>query len=318
MLADTVLGSLLVKAERHAIAGKRTAKENVGELKEYWALPLNQRDAFHERIRAAGRRGAIVVQWSKQGGDDKTVERISVRDTQALASFLGAKSAETALREATELLSPWTDKNARIKEILSRWSQGMKVRSLGPDSAPSFVDALRVLEALALSPGEDQVLRRMSVRLFSNSKHIENLNRPLDLLTNATLLAPARTRLELFNQLGLVKEPHPFLVAGSGVLRLQEDQEATVLSPFLGVASKTINGYSGAPAWILSVENLTTFHLCSQLSAARDGLIVYTGGMPSPAWASAYTAILDDCPPVIPIFHWGDIDADGFRIAARI
>ncbi|MCK6231493.1 Wadjet anti-phage system protein JetD domain-containing protein [Stenotrophomonas indicatrix] len=318
MLADTVLGALLVKAERYAIAGKRTARENVGELKEYWALPLQHRDAFHERIRAAHRRGAIDVKWSKQGGDDKTVEKIAVLDIQALAGFLGAKSAEAELREATELLSPWIDRSSRVKEILDRWAQGMKVRGQGPNSARSFADALRVLDALALTPGEDQVVRRISVRLFSNSKHIEKLKRPLDLLTNDTLLAPARKRLELFNELGLVKEPQPFLAAGSGVLRLQDDQNATVFRPFLGVAGKTIIGYSGDPAWVLSIENLTTFHLCSQLSAARDGLIVYTGGMPSPAWANAYSKILEACSPSIQIFHWGDIDAGGFRIAARI
>lgn len=181
-----------------------------------------------------------------------------------------------------------------------------------------FADALRVLDALARTPGEDQVVRRLSVKLFSDSKHIEKLHRPLDLLTNESIVALARTPQELFNQLGLVKEPQPFLIAGTGTVQLSSDQLAPVLSPFLGVASKAIEGYSGTPDWVLSIENLTTFHLCSQLPLAHQGLIVYTGGMPSPSWTNAYSKILEGCSSAIPILHWGDIDAGGVRIAARL
>lgn len=317
MLADDLLSDLLARAERSALSSGRTAKEQVRKLDAYWALPLKERDAFHERMRVAERRGAIAVDWSKQGGDDKTVDLISVESIAALATFLGIKTSADEIQTAHELLAPWSSQ-PRVQQILERWRSGKKARGLGAASASMFVDALTVLDALTRAPDEDQVVRRLSVKLFSDSKRIERLHRPLDLLTNESILAMARTPHELFNELGLVKEPQPFLIAGSGTVRLSPDQLAPVLRPFLGVASKAIEGYSGTPDWVLSIENLTTFHLCSQLPLARQGLIVYTGGMPSPSWASAYSKILEGCSSAIPILHWGDIDSGGFRIAARL
>ena len=38
--------------------------------------------------------------------------------------------------------------------------------------------------------------------------------------------------------------------------------------------------------------------------------------MPSPAWRAAYTRILARWPSELPVYHWGDIDEGGFRIAA--
>ncbi|WP_339208566.1 Wadjet anti-phage system protein JetD domain-containing protein [Stenotrophomonas sp. FSL W7-1447] len=317
MLADAVLAGLLARAEKRALSSDRTAKEKISELDAYWALSLKDRDAFHERMRKAEREGAIHVVWSKQGGEDRTADLISVKNVPALAAFLGTTTRTDVLSTASTSLAPWAT-NPRVRQILERWRSGKKIRKLGPASANVFVDALTVLDALARLPGEDQVVRRLSVKLFGDSKRIEKLLRPLDVLTNESLAAPARTPQELFNQPGLVKEPQPFLVAGAGTLRLDQNQLAPVLRPFLGVASKAIEGYSGTPAWVLSIENLTTFHLCSQLPQAPQGLIVYTGGMPSPAWATAYAKLLAEVSSATPVLHWGDIDAGGFRIAARI
>ena len=40
--------------------------------------------------------------------------------------------------------------------------------------------------------------------------------------------------------------------------------------------------------------------------------------MPSPAWRALYSRLLAGLPPDIPVYHWGDIDEGGFRIAALI
>jgi hypothetical protein len=45
-------------------------------------------------------------------------------------------------------------------------------------------------------------------------------------------------------------------------------------------------------------------------------LLLYTGGMPSPTWRGAYARVLAALSPAVPIYHWGDIDEGGFRIAA--
>ncbi|HLL18346.1 MAG TPA: Wadjet anti-phage system protein JetD domain-containing protein, partial [Rubrivivax sp.] len=161
-------------------------------------------------------------------------------------------------------------------------------------------------------------VRALSVSLFANSKRIEQLARPLDLLTAESLSAPARHWDEVFALLGLVKEPQPFLVAGTGSIGLWSDQSCAIVKPFMGVSNKAVRAYVGSPNWVLTIENLTTFHLASQLLDGRAGLIVFTGGMPSPSWCRAYAFLLKALPVAVPAYHWGDIDQGGFRIAAYI
>lgn len=48
----------------------------------------------------------------------------------------------------------------------------------------------------------------------------------------------------------------------------------------------------------------------------RPGLLLWTAGMPSPAFRSLYARVLAGMPEDAAIYHWGDIDEGGYRIAA--
>jgi hypothetical protein len=71
----------------------------------------------------------------------------------------------------------------------------------------------------------------------------------------------------------------------------------------------------GTPTFVLSIENLTTFHETLKACPQHTGWLLYTGGMPSPAWRRFYAEVLAAAPASTPIYHWGDIDQGGFRIA---
>jgi hypothetical protein len=47
-------------------------------------------------------------------------------------------------------------------------------------------------------------------------------------------------------------------------------------------------------------------------------VLLYTGGMPSPSWKRVYRLLLTSLPVKARVFHWGDIDAGGFRIADHL
>lgn len=319
-LADVVLNRLLQRGEHGALsARKRAIQERFDDTgSPYWQLPLSERDSAHERFLAAERVGAVELKWARQGGVDRPLEIVRLRDLNALAAFIGAQTAAETIAGATETLEPWVNCQPRVREILDRWRALKKVRGLDPSSAGEFSDALRVLDAAGTFPGEDQIVRVLSTRLFGNSKRIEQLVRHIDVLTADNLQSTSRHWDEVLSPLGLVKEPQPFLIAGAGELLLTTGEGCSVIRPFLGLASKAIEGYRGSPMWVLTVENLTTFHLLSQLSSVSQGLVIYTGGMPSPAWARAYGSILAPLPIDVPAYHWGDIDVGGFRIAAQI
>lgn len=319
-LAEDVLSRLLQRGERAALSGSaRAIQERFADAgSDYWRLSLSERDKAHERFLSAEKSGAVELRWARQGGEDRPLEVVRLRNLDNLAAFLGAQTAATTIARAEEVLAPWFASTPRVREILERWGVLKGVRGLTPSSASDFADALRVLDAAAASPDEDQIVRVLSARLFGDSKRIEQLVRHLDVLTGETLLSPARHWDEVLSPLGLVKEPQPFLVAGAGYLLLADSEECPVVRPFVGVSSKAITGFRGLPVWVLTIENLTPFHLASQLDGVGRGLVIYTGGMPSPAWARAYRSILSSLPAAVPAYHWGDVDVGGFRIAAQI
>ena len=320
-LAEDTLTRLLQRGERAVLSGSdRAIQEHLdGAGSAYWRLPLSERDRAHERFLAAQGAGGVELKWSRQGGDDRPLEIVRLSDLDKLAAFLGKRTASQAIKQAEAILAPWLNRSERIGLIIDRWRLGKTVRGLSSSAAVDFADALRVMEASSGSAEDDLVVRVLSARLFGDSKRIEQLVRHLDILTAEEFTSAARHWDEVFSPLGLVKEPQPFLIAGAGVLCLTEENECPVAHPFVGVASKVITGFHGTPAWVLTIENLTTFHLAAEAMKGRsDGLVIYTGGMPSPAWVRAYRTVLRSLPAAVPAYHWGDVDVGGFRIAAHI
>lgn len=319
MLGNAALARLLARAERARLSGStRTIRESFkSHESDYWKQSLDERDQMHARMQAAKVTGAIELEWAKQGGNDRPLEAIVLRDLDRLAQYLGVPTVGTTVAKATELLAPWKHV-PRVIELLSNWGSLKQVRSLGPDSAADFVDALQVLDAVS-GAKDDQVLRQLSVQLFRNSKRLEALCKHIDILTAEAFNSPARHWSEVFGSIGISKEPQPFLLAGTGELRLIDGAECPIVRPFLGVANSAIAGYQGEPEWLLTIENLTTFHQAARaLGTDLKGVVIYTAGMPSPSWGKAYLRILSWLPSTCCVYHWGDHDEGGFRIAARI
>jgi hypothetical protein len=319
-LADDVLADLLQRGERARLRGSSRAIQTdfASTSSPYWQQDYENRQYTHVRFTAAEHAGAVQLRWARQGGDDRPLERVRLVDANKLATFLGIASQSEMMQQARTILETWQATYPRVVELLDAWEHLKSPRGLGTESAHDFADALSVLNALRPEQGGDQIVRALSHHLFRDTKRIEALTRHIDLLTAEQLGSPARQQEEVFGALGLVKEPQPFLVAGTGSLMLEASQPCPVAAPFVGVSGKHVVAYSGMPAWVLSIENLTTFHQASQHPDAGGGLILYTGGMPSPTWCRAYARILESIPVHIPVYHWGDIDQGGFRIAAHI
>ncbi|WP_167054208.1 Wadjet anti-phage system protein JetD domain-containing protein [Burkholderia sp. Ax-1719] len=68
----------------------------------------------------------------------------------------------------------------------------------------------------------------------------------------------------------------------------------------------------------MTIENLTTFHCESKRRCNDNVLLIYTGWMPTLAWRAMFARILSQLSPKVSVFHWGDADEGGFRIAANI
>lgn len=318
-LAEQTLHRLLIRGERARLSNnQRVVRESFKDsASAYWVQGIDDRDRLHAVLERAETAGAVTLEWARQGGDDRPLMAVVLRDLDRLAAFLQVATASDAAQQAAVTLASWSE-HPRVQDLLAAWRRLKKVRNLGPKSAPDFADAFRLVDSLA-NATDDRLARPLSVELFGRSKRIESLYTHLDVLTAESLNAPARHWSEVLGTLGIRKEPQPFLVAGGGHLQLVRGPDVPVAFPFVGIANHALAGYRGSPDWLLSVENLTTFHQCAELLAgAKYGLVLYTGGMPSPSWIKAYVRVLHGLSETAPVYHWGDHDEGGFRVAVRM
>jgi hypothetical protein len=324
-VAHQALAKLLARAERASI--RRGSERAIAltfsraSFPAYGALKIYEdKQQVHAALREAERAGAIRIEWHRAAGDDGQVKRVVLIDRDCLARTLRQRPLWENLQEAEARLAPWAERWRCVERVLSLWRGGRTFRGRGPADVVDVIDALRVLEHLHAHPDQDFVLRLLSVQLFRDSKRLERLWAVLDGLT-AVPDAPARDRYELYAELGLLAHPQPFLIAGPGAIVRADGSRTVIGSPYLGFAPSSIVRFeSDAPTpYLLTVENQTIFHeLARGVAGPVNGTLLFTGGMPSPAWRRAYTVVLNGIGRETPIFHWGDIDRGGFRVARKL
>ena len=324
--ARRVLERLLRKGERARLRGDATPASlpmtTEASARDYLSLrTLAERETFHAQIAVAEHAGAIAAQRDRHRGDGDRLLRLTLVDLDALASHLGVPLLDARVREAAVVLSPWRPHFPVLDDVLAAWRADRKVRGHGPEAAPDLADAALAVHARLADESQERILRRESARLFAGrplaSKRLEQLTPWLDLLASGQLVADGPIEKEhVWAALGLRREPQPLLVAGPGTLLLDGDVALPLATTFLGVPLDAVRGVRTDAACVLSVENLASFHDAARAAGADRVLVVYTGGMPSPAWRRAYVRLLRSLPPDMPVWHWGDIDEGGFRIAA--
>ncbi len=284
----------------------------------YWAMDIDEREAFHGEMKLAESVGAVALEWSKFGGDDKSLVRVRLIDVDRLAAHLGQQTEQHFVSQARATFEPWIGDAPRLADVLGTWEAGKLVRKQGPKSAPEFVEAARVIAHMAGQRAELPV-RVASRYLFRDSKRIESLVPVIDVLTSEVWPALQNHREDVLSSIGLRAAPLPFHMAGCGNVRLAVSGLLRMVYEYVAVSPGQVVGYHGRPNWILSIENLTTFSMVSKMPLAKiGGLALYTGGMPSPSWRRAFAAIVRDVDQEVPIYHWGDFDEGGFRIASVI
>ena len=324
-VANAALEALLRKAERawaRQAPRTQTLRFSEASFAQYFSLPTWQDKAdTHAEVRKAEREGAISSDWERRAGEDGQIDRITLLDADVVASLLRETPAWVAFDTANSLLQGWL-KIPNVQLILERWRAGKPVRGLTPARVADFVDACRVIEArIAQSADEDVLRRRLSAGLFSDSKRIESLGPALDALTAESLEPPWREDEDVFSALGIIKVPQPIMLCGVGTVELIDGTRVPITAPYIGLAPQSIRSIDLAEgaSYVMSVENLTTFHeIALGKSGKPRGLVIYTAGMPSPALRRVYGACLEKAlaDGRRARLHWGDIDLGGFRIAA--
>lgn len=328
-LARKALERLLVRAENAAARGPQQA---VGGGRSV-TLPLSEK-SFPEYLRLqrhadkvecnaslqlAERDGAISVEWDRRAGERVHVRRIVLRDGTRLARHLKIEPRWDIVAQAERQFEAHALAHPVLLQVLEAWRKGNLLRGTRPGDVSSWLDAIQVIQYCGSKGGDDIAIRRLSASLFRDSKRIEAIWPALDALVHGDAAMVQSEMEDLFSELGLVKFPPTLLVAGN-VAVSYGNEVVRASRPYVGFAPSAIRSVAvdpGAARYLLTVENLTTFH---ELASARpDGaIVIYTGGMPSPSWKRAYGIFVRALAKTTHLHHWGDIDVGGFRIASHI
>lgn len=280
--------------------------------------------AFRSELELAERAGAVHLKPKATSDPPFDVASAQVNDLSQLARILDMPVRRDAVARAREALGRHIDDFPVLGEVLARWQKGQKVRGQEADDAiiGQIQDAIRVITKRE-GAVSDELLRRVSVRLFQDSKRIEAIAKWLDLLWSNSITPSGLDDSEIFSVLGLHKEPLPVLISGNLTV-LMASRAVKLALPYLGFPPAHINAVvaDGAPTgWrVLTIENRQTFHEFAEAASDQPGLILlYTGGMPSPSWKRVYMLLLKALPSKhTEVFHFGDLDLGGMRISAVI
>lgn len=318
-LARKALERLLKSADKQAagVAQRRPALTGAA-LAAYRELrSLRDKESF-EAVMAHGQaEGAIFV---KRPRNDPLalIERIELLDVSKLASLLGEVPLSQRIETAKQVMAARVAEFPILLEVLSKWERLRKVRGTGPDAAADWVDACEVIGYCRTQVGAgatETPVRDASARLFRDSKRVEALLPCLDVILASSVDADARSEAEVLQELGLYREQQPARLAGNVVVR-RERGVFPLDRPYCALPPSTVLGLGSAPRQLLTIENLTTFHVWARQNCDAEVLCIYTAGMPSPAWRGMYARLLSGLEIGTPVLHWGDVDEGGFRIAA--
>ncbi|MCA3000632.1 MAG: hypothetical protein ING68_03940 [Rhodocyclaceae bacterium] len=324
-MAAEALKKLLQRAEN--AFGNRSAERVVAIRFSNESLPRYARiethadkQSCHGDLQLAQRAGAIKIEWERAAGDANHIHRIVLTDGSVLAHFLGIVPRWQSVALAADLFAGRETAYPVLKRVLEIWRSGAKVRATGPEEASVWDEAVRIVEHCSSQNRVEMPVRRLSAQFSGDSKRIERLAPIIDVLVQGDVAAPSRDPEDVFNEIGLVKFPPTLLIAGA-VEVTADGRMVSVESGYLGFPPSGITKFSCAAGVtaLLTVENLTTFHeLVSKRRDSPGTILLYTGGMPSPSWKRVYRLLLNSISKETRIFHWGDIDAGGFRIADHL
>lgn len=318
--AKTLLEKLLADSEK-ASAGRRSkpAVLTKSNLSKYHACKtLQEKDEFETVINAARAEGAIQYFIGTKGSADNFIERIELVDSERLAKLLNRVPAEVTIRQASNLLTPFVDRYPVINDVLNQWAQLKTVRTFTAADAQDWVDAITVIDYARNNMVNKVVLtpiNEVSGKLFKDTKRIKKLAAPIDVLISGDINADHRPSAEVWEEIGLFREEHPVRLAGN--VSISRDRVTGYIdTPYMGLPAATIKKLASKPSMVLTIENLTTFHSEARCKCDEDVLLIYTAGMPNPPWIDMYARLLKSLSRDVPVYHWGDLDEGGFRIAS--
>lgn len=176
-----------------------------------------------------------------------------------------------------------------------------------------YMDILVAVKSILENQSEIYI-RELSVKLFNNSKRLEEIESSVrSLLYKYGEYDNKDTVLEEHN---IIKTPSYVMVKGKGILHCGQEINLTKIEGDVGLSTQTLKSLSFVElngADVITIENLTNFHKYQ----SEDELVIYLGGFHNSVKRD-FIKLVSKCNPNTKFKHFGDIDAGGFYILEHL
>lgn len=325
LTAEMLLNRLLDRYE-----GPRERVRDITHPIDYTRIggPAAQ-DDFHRVLQDAQRAGGITLDRERVGRFTGEFARVRLIDADRLYKFLvrapADSIAETARRIIEDSISDILE-DPFFREIegeaISAWGRSKSFLGFRPAQVDSFITVLRLAHGITHLTGRDIDHRTFSRRTVKDSKALERWEgRVTQLLKRRDESLAGDEAREILEASGIVRRAHLLQVKGplrlrSDALKIEGTGEVFIGLPWAAVQQATL---SRTVDYIITIENSTSFwRYCTEITG--NYLALLSDGFPARDVLSSMAHLVKTARAVanVPIYHWGDIDAGGARIAAHL
>ena len=286
-------------------------------------------DDLHRVLHDAERAGGITLERNRLGRFTGEFARIRLVDAGSLYKFL-ARSPARAIADATlrtiEAAIPEILGEPFFMEIVrdatTAWKANKSFMGLTPTHVDTFLAVLRLTHGIINLAGRDIDHRTFSRRTVKDSKALERSEgRVAQLLKRWNGTFEGDEPREVLEACGIVRRAHLLFVKGpvslsSDDVRLEGTGELFIGLPWPSVQRATL---SQQVDYVITIENPTSFwRYCVEVKGCYLALL--SDGFPARDVLSSMSHFVKAARSVkdVPVFHWGDIDGGGVRIAAHL
>lgn len=294
-------------------------------FKSYHSASIRERELLHEYLdEVANQFSWFNVSYKPRSfHDHKLLNRINIKNSRNFLNYIGEKILTDDIKDAikqvidVKLILPPSFKNIQT-ELEETWGTGKRYKGCSYNSLINLIDALKVVEYLHQQKNEYTIdYRTLSVRLFSDSKRLEQLKGLISNLLKVDTPDLNDTKPEsILAYWGVYRFPPLLQIKGDLKVKTTKGNFYTSNAwPFIGIPPDAIKMLTAAsePTYVLFIENKTTFErYCREID--DRGVIIYTNGFPSRRWHTIFKFLDNDISTSVSFFHWGDIDLGGFKI----
>jgi hypothetical protein len=292
------------------------------------------RAQFHTNARLLADAGVVRLKWGRRPHDHELVAIDLIPSGVEKAYQLAQRpNPEHGRASLLQLLDETIGRSSHsatwyrafLLKLRDRLSQLDVPRgSFDPRKARDGLDLIRALDEV-VNLEELERPRSLSIRLFSDSKRFESLQRRLASILkrhDPNLPSTLRRPDEVLREYGVVKKPGLLLIQGDIAFECAGHLVETGLwRPCIGVPQElVVEGRIAAvrARAILTIENEESFHTACELANMAGLLLVYGGGFSTRMRVRFLQLVRDFMGKQTPFFHWGDLDWGGLAILPHL